>query len=63
MNKAVLSHLNNLSKRAEKIHQPNVAQYKPFSPFRTNTVQKIEENVSPSIGFKLSDILNKLNKP
>jgi hypothetical protein len=62
MNKAILSHLNNLSKAADKIHQPTVAGYKPVSPFKTNKVQKIQEAVSHDVGFKLSDILQKLKK-
>lgn len=62
MNKTVLAHLKHLSQKADKTYKPSVAGYKPVSPFKTNKMVKIVENTTPSMGFKLSDILSRKNR-
>jgi hypothetical protein len=59
MNKNILAHLNHLGKKADSILKPVATTYKPLSPFRTNKVQKINEQKEKVFGFDLTKLAKK----
>ena len=57
MNKVILTHLAHLSQKADNQYQPTVLKYKPVSPFCTNKMKKITEQMKPNEAAMLIESL------
>lgn len=61
MNKAILSHLNHLAAKADRNNPEIAVNYKPLSPFKTNKIKRIDEQVKHPLeqnSFNLNKLLH-----
>jgi len=62
MNKIILAHLNHLVEKANSNNTAKWAKYKPISPFKTNKIQRIDEQINdfnrPQIENLLKNYIN-----
>jgi hypothetical protein len=57
MNNIILAHLNNLAEKADKKQNATWANYKPVSPFKTNKIKRIDENITEVYAKHMKNLL------